>query len=166
MKFHYNVHVISALDFSMWVGVTIDHKCDPSGNFCPNDSDLGQAAIARAKALCPSVFADWKCEEWNGGDRVAETAEEQFLGMDYAEKMAVLKEAAKPLIAALDKTGMGLCVDSRLGQHFRLTAIPRYTTEDGSLPYDLDPDKLIGMALKEELCPQKDIYDITLIQGN
>ena len=167
MKFHYNVHVIASNgnDFSMWVGVTLDHKCDPSDHFCPNDSDLGKAAIARASELCPSVIG-WDCEEWNGGEHVAETAEEQFLGMDYAEKMAVLKEEVKPLIAALDKTGMGLCVDGRLGQHFRLTAIPRYTTEDGSLPYDLDPDKLIGMALKEELCPQTDIYDITLIQGN
>ena len=45
----------------------LDHKCDPSDHFCPNDSDLGKAAIARASELCPSVIG-WDCEEWNGGE--------------------------------------------------------------------------------------------------
>ena len=142
MKFHYNVHVISALDFSMWIGVTLDHKCDPTDHFCPNDSDLGRAAIERAAKLCPSVFADWRCEEWNGGELTPENAEELFLGVDYAEKMAVLKEAVKPLIAALDKTGMQLCVDHR--DEYWLTAIPQCADD---IPAAVDKPKLLDMLI-------------------
>ena len=137
-KYHYNVHVIASNDFSMWVGVTLDHKCDPSDHFCPNGSDLGKAAIARASELCPSVIG-WDCEEWNGGE-VTENPVHEFLGADYESKMAILKAAIKPLIAALDETHMQLAVDHRC--EYWLTAIPC-----GDLPEGMDTGKLLDATI-------------------
>ena len=140
-NFHYNVHVISqtpGLDVTLWVGVTLGHKNDPAENFCPDESDLGRAAIARARELCPAL-KDCTCDEWNGGDRVL-TPEEKFLGADYKEKMAKLKVAIKPFLAALDELNMQLCVDHR--NEYFLTAIPQFD-ESGDLPKDVDSHLLL-----------------------
>ena len=120
-KYHYNVHVIASngYDFSMWVGVTLDHKCDPSDHCCPNGSDLGKAAIARASELCPSVIG-WDCEEWNGGEVYDPVRE--FLGNDYEDKMKGIVAAFEPFMAAMHKANMVLAVDTR--GDYCLTAIP------------------------------------------
>ena len=145
-KYHYNVHVIASNgnDFSMWVGVTLDHKCDPSDHFCPNGSDLGKAAIARASELCPSAIG-WGCEEWNGGEMVAEDPVQQFLGKDYKDKMAILKAAIKPLMDALDETHMQLAVDHR--SEYWLTAIPWRDEYAGGFPEGMDTGKLLDATI-------------------
>ena len=144
-KYHYNVHVIASNgnDFSMWVGVTLDHKCDPSDHFCPNGSDLGKAAIARASELCPSVIG-WDCEEWNGGE-VTENPVQEFLGADYESKMAILKAAIKPLLTALDETHMQLAVDHR--SEYWLTAIPWRDEYAGGFPEGMDTGKLLDATI-------------------
>jgi hypothetical protein len=78
-KFHYYVHVLPKegnLDVTLWVGLTLDHQCNPDGSdvnadsvygtHVPNDSELAQLAIARAKELCP-LLAPFSCfcEEWS-----------------------------------------------------------------------------------------------------
>ena len=144
-KYHYNVHVISKTDdFSMWVGVTLDHKCDPSDHFCPNGSDLGKAAIARASELCSSVIG-WDCEEWNGGEVVPEDPVQRFLGKDYKDKMAILKAAIKPLLTALDQTHMQLAVDHRC--EYWLTAIPWRDEYAGGMPEGMDTGKLLDATI-------------------
>lgn len=145
-KYHYNVHVIASNgnDFSMWVGVTLDHKCDPSDHFCPNGSDLGKAAIARASELCPSVIG-WDCDEWNGGDEVDDDLVQKFLGTDYKSKMAILKAAIKPLMTALDETHMQLAVDHR-GEYY-LTAIPWREEYAGDLPKGMNSGKLLDATI-------------------
>lgn len=138
-KYHYNVHVISKTDdFSMWVGVTIDHKQLPQGNFCLDNSLLGMTAIARARELCPAL-KECFCEEWNGGDEVTDPVH-QFLGEGYTSKMAILKAAIKPLLTALDETHMQLAVDHRC--EYWLTAIPC-----GDLPEGMDTGKLLDATM-------------------
>ena len=138
-KYHYNVHVISKTDdFSMWVGVTIDHKQLPQGDFCLDNSLLGMTAIARARELCPAL-KECFCEEWNGGDEVTDPVQ-KFLGEDYKSKMAILKAAIKPLLTALDQTHMQLAVDHRC--EYWLTAIPC-----GDLPEGMDTGKLLDATM-------------------
>ena len=71
--FHYDVHVRAvpnknkpSLDMSIWVGLTLDHKCDPDSSICDPDSELGVYAISRARELCP-ILRDYgcMCEEWS-----------------------------------------------------------------------------------------------------
>ena len=139
-KYHYNVHVISKTDdFSMWVGVTIDHKQLPQGDLCLDNSLLGMTAIARARELCPSL-KECFCEEWNGGDEVEDDPVQKFLGEDYKNKMAILKAAIKPLLTALDQTHMQLAVDHRC--EYWLTAIPC-----GDLPEGMDTGKLLDATM-------------------
>lgn len=138
-KYHYNVHVISKSDdFSMWVGVTLDHKQLPQGNFCLDNSLLGMTAIARARELCPAL-KECFCEEWNGGNEVSDPVQ-RFLGEDYTNKMAILKAAIKPLLTALDQTHMQLAVDHRC--EYWLTAIPC-----GDLPEGMDTGKLLDATM-------------------
>lgn len=139
-KYHYNVHVISKTDdFSMWVGVTIDHKQLPQGDLCLDNSLLGMTAIARARELCPAL-KECFCEEWNGGDEVEDDPVQKFLGADYTTKMAILKAAIKPLLTALDQTHMQLAVDHRC--EYWLTAIPC-----GDLPEGMDTGKLLDATI-------------------
>ena len=139
-KYHYNVHVISKTDdFSMWVGVTIDHKQLPQGDLCLDNSLLGMTAIARARELCPAL-KECFCEEWNGGDEVEDDPVQKFLGADYTTKMAILKAAIKPLLTALDQTHMQLAVDHRC--EYWLTAIPC-----GDLPAGMDTGKLLDATI-------------------
>ena len=139
-KYHYNVHVISKTDdFSMWVGVTIDHKQLPQGDLCLDNSLLGMTAIARARELCPAL-KECFCEEWNGGDEVEDDPVQKFLGADYTTKMAILKAAIKPLLTALDQTHMHLAVDHRC--EYWLTAIPC-----GDLPEGMDTGKLLDATI-------------------
>lgn len=144
-KYHYNVHVISKTDdFSMWVGVTVDHKCDPISNLCPNNTEIGTAALARARELCPSL-KECFCEEWNGGDEVVDDPVQKFLGADYKDKMAILKAAIKPLMTALDQTHMQLAVDHRC--EYWLTAIPWDIESTGDLPEGIDTGKLLDATI-------------------
>ena len=143
-KYHYNVHIISKTDdFSLWVGVTIDHKQLPQGDFCLDNSLLGMTAIARARELCPSL-KECFCEEWNGGDEVTDPVQ-KFLGEDYKSKMAILKAAIKPLIAALDETHMQLAVDHR--SEYWLTAIPWRDEYAGGFPEGMDTGKLLDATI-------------------
>lgn len=120
-KYHYNVHVISKTDdFSMWVGVTIDHKQLPQGDLCLDNSLLGMTAIARARELCPSL-KECFCEEWNGGDEVIDPVR-KFLGDDYEDKMRGIVAVFEPFMAAMHKANMVLAVDTR--GDYCLTAIP------------------------------------------
>lgn len=120
-KYHYNVHVISkADDFSMWVGVTLDHKQLPQGDLCLDNSLLGMTAIARARELCPSL-KECFCEEWNGGDEVIDPVR-KFLGDDYEDKMRGIVAVFEPFMAAMHKANMVLAVDTR--GDYCLTAIP------------------------------------------
>ena len=64
----------------------------------------------------------------------------EFLGADYESKMAILKAAIKPLIAALDETHMQLAVDHRC--EYWLTAIPC-----GDLPEGMDTGKLLDATI-------------------
>ena len=64
----------------------------------------------------------------------------EFLGADYESKMAILKAAIKPLIAALDETHMQLVVDHRC--EYWLTAIPC-----GDLPEGMDTGKLLDATI-------------------
>lgn len=138
-KYHYNVHVISKSDdFSMWVGVTLDHKQAVEGDMLLDNSFLGRAAIARARELCPSLNECF-CEEWNGGDEVTDPVHE-FLGDDYKSKMAIIQAAIKPLLTALDATHMQLAVDYRC--EYYLTAIPM-----GDLPEGIDTGKLLDATI-------------------
>lgn len=144
-KYHYNVHVISKTDdFSMWVGVTVDHKCDPISNLCPNNTEIGTAALARARELCPSL-KECFCEEWNGGNEVVDDSVQKFLGADYKDKMAILKAAIKPLLTALDQTHMQLAVDHRC--EYWLTAIPWREEYTGDLPEGIDTGKLLDATM-------------------
>lgn len=120
-KYHYNVHVISkADDFSMWVGVTLDHKQLPQGDLCLDNSLLGMTAITRARELCPSL-KECFCEEWNGGDEVIDPVR-KFLGDDYEDKMRGIVAVFEPFMAAMHKANMVLAVDTR--GDYCLTAIP------------------------------------------
>jgi hypothetical protein len=144
-KYHYNVHVISkADDFSMWVGVTIDHKQLPQGDLCLDNSLLGMTAIARARELCPAL-KECFCEEWNGGDEVEDDPVQKFLGADYTSKMAILKAAIKPLLTALDQTHMQLAVDHRC--EYWLTAIPWREEYAGGMPEGMDTGKLLDATM-------------------
>lgn len=146
-KYHYNVHVISqtpGLDFTMWVGVTLDSKQLPQGDLCLDNSLLGQTAIARARELCPAL-KECFCEEWNGGDEVEDDPVQKFLGADYKEKMTILKAAIKPLLTALDSTHMQLVVDHR-GEYW-LTAIPWRDELAGEIPADVDKGKLLDATI-------------------
>lgn len=119
-KYHYNVHVIAKdNDFSMWVGVTLDHK-HQQDYLCLDNSLLGQTAIARARELCPSL-KECFCEEWNGGDEVIDPVRE-FLGNDYEEKMRGLVAVFELFMTAMHKANMVLAVDTR--GDYCLTAIP------------------------------------------
>jgi len=134
MKYHYNVKVLSSLDFSMWIGVTIDHKCDPSDHFCPNDSDLGRAAIARASELCPSVNG-WDCEEWNGGDIVRG----QYTHITE-EQRSLAQRLWNEYNITLKEHGMQLHYDIQGGGFFVTSSdlVPCRRWEDGAL----SPDEL------------------------
>lgn len=133
-KYHYNVHVIASNgnDFSMWVGVTIDHKCDPSDHCCPNGSDLGKAAIARASELCPSVIG-WECEEWNGG---------YLVRGEYTRITEEQRSLAQRLWNEYNNTlkehGMRLHYDSQDGGFFVASTdlVPGHSGDDGALSYD------------------------------
>ena len=171
-KYSYDVHVISKtpdVNATLWVTVEFDHSVTPSdnsGNFVDDDSELGKAAIAYAKKLCPAL-TDCFCEEWCYGTPAPaprKTPEEEFLGADYLSKIEVLRSAIKPLLTALDATDMHLCVDHRFGHRFRLTAIPRKLTDDGQIPEDIDPEDLIEMTTP--LCDDDDVYDVVVIDGN
>ena len=143
-KYHYNVHVISKTDdFSIWVGVTLDHLQSVEGDICPSDSLLGRTAIARARELCPSL-KECVCEI---GDKVVEVTDpvQQFLGEDYKNKMAILKAAIKPLLTALDETHMQLAVDHR-GEYW-LTAIPWREEYTGDLPEGMDTGTLLDATI-------------------
>ena len=171
-KYSYDVHVISKtpdVNATLWVTVEFDHSVTPSdnsGNFVDDDSELGKAAIAYAKKLCPAL-TDCFCEDWCYGTPAPaprKTPEEEFLGADYLSKIEVLRSAIKPLLTALDATDMHLCVDHRFGHRFRLTAIPRKLTDDGQIPEDIDPEDLIEMTTP--LCDDDDVYDVVVIDGN
>ena len=147
MPYKYNVHVLSktaGLDVTLWVGVILDHKCDPDSNFCDDNSDLGKAAIARARELCPSL-KDCVCDEWNGGDEVEDDPVQKFLGADYKNKMAILKAAIKSLLTALDQTHMQLAVDHRC--EYWLTAIPWREEYAGGMPEGMDTGKLLDATI-------------------
>lgn len=138
-NYHYNVHVVSMTDdFSIWVGVTLDHLQSVEGVICPSDSLLGRTAIARARELCPSL-KECVCEI---GEKVVEVTDpvQEFLGADYKNKMAILKAAIKPLLTALDQTHMQLAVDHRC--EYWLTAIPC-----GDLPDGMDTGKLLDATI-------------------
>jgi hypothetical protein len=171
-KYSYDVHVISKtpeVNATLWVTVEFDHCVTPtgnSGNFVDDDSELGKAAIAYAKKLCPAL-TDCFCEEWCYGTPAPaprKTPEEAFIGDDYSAKIEVLRSAIKPLLSALDATDMHLCVDHRFGHRFILTAIPRKLTDDGQIPEDIDPEALIEMTTP--LCDDDDVYDVVVMDGN
>ena len=140
-KYHYNVNIIPAKqDFSIWVGVNVANKYDGAeGEFVREGTELWDAAIARARELCPSM-QDCFCENWNGGEMVAEDPVQRFLGKDYKDKMAILKAAIKPLLTALDQTHMQLAVDHRC--EYYLTAIPC-----GDLPEGIDTGNLLDATV-------------------
>ena len=93
----------------------LDHKCDPSDHFCPN------------------------------GSEVTENPVNEFLGADYESKMAILKAAIKPLMAALDETHMQLAVDHR--SEYWLTAIPWRDEYAGGFPEGMDTGKLLDATI-------------------
>lgn len=168
-KYSYDVHVISKtpdVNATLWVTVEFDHCVTPRNNLVDDDSELGKAAIAYAKKLCPAM-TDCFCEEWCLGSPAPaprKTPEEAFIGDDYSTKIEVLRSAIKPLITALDQTEMQLCVDHRFGHRFRLTALPRKLTDDGQIPEDIDPEVLIEMTTL--LCDNETKYDVIVMDGN
>lgn len=121
-KYHYNVNIIPAKqDFSIWVGVIVANKYDGAeGEFVHEDTELWDAAIARARELCPSL-KECFCEEWNGGDEVIDPVR-KFLGDDYEDKMRGIVALFEPFMAAMHKANMVLAVDTR--GDYCLTAIP------------------------------------------
>ncbi len=140
MVYHYNVHIVPAhQDFSVWVGVTVPSKYDgDDGNFVREGSELWNAAIARARELCPSI-QDCFCEEWNGGEPVypyTRISEEQRLlaqrlWNEYNETLA--------------QHGMKLHYDVSNGGFFvASTDLENGTLKDGkgATPDDLDADEL------------------------
>lgn len=114
MLYKYNVHVLSKtdnLDVTLWVGVILDHKCDPEGNICDDNSDLGKAAIARARELCPSL-QDCMCEEWNGGDAVApENSYLPFFPETYKDDIRELANLFRPFANRMVELGYRLALD-------------------------------------------------------
>ena len=69
----------------------------------------------------------------------------EFLGADYESKMAILKAAIKPLMAALDETHMQLAVDHR--SEYWLTAIPWRDEYAGGFPEGMDTGKLLDATI-------------------
>lgn len=120
-KYHYNVNIIPAKqDFSIWVGVVVANKYDgDDGEFVREGSELWDAAIARARELCPSL-KECFCENWNWGEVYDPVRE--FLGNDYEDKMKGIVAAFEPFMAAMHKANMVLAVDVR--GDYCLTAIP------------------------------------------
>jgi hypothetical protein len=113
-KYHYNVHVISqtpGLDFTMWVGVTLDHRVYPEESTCLDGSPLGQAAMARARELCPAL-KECFCEEWNGGEEVSDDHAQKFKMILSYEAVVELEVEAKDAEAAYD-IARGHLLDTR-----------------------------------------------------
>lgn len=136
--YHYNVHVIASNgnDFTMWVGVLMDHKCDPSDHCCPNDSDLGKAAIARASELCPSVIG-WDCEEWNGGDAIAPVKSfKPFFPESYKDDIRELANLFRPFANRMVELGYRLAID--VNWTYNPTILPKtaYCCKPGSYFYE------------------------------
>lgn len=114
MPYKYNVHVLSKtadLDVTLWVGVILDHKCDPESNFCDDNSDLGKAAIARARELCPSL-KDCMCEEWTGGDAIAPVQSfKPFFPESYKDDIRELANLFRPFANRMVELGYRLAID-------------------------------------------------------
>jgi hypothetical protein len=63
----FNVHVVSTtpgINASIWLAVRVPAGNRPVYNFVEEGSVLWEAAIARARELCPSLKSCF-CEEWN-----------------------------------------------------------------------------------------------------
>lgn len=139
MPYKYNVHVLSKtadLDVTLWVGVILDHKCDPESNFCDDNSDLGKAAIARARELCPSL-KDCMCEEWTGGDAIAPVQSfKPFFPESYKDDIRELARLFRPFANRMVELGYRLALD--VHGTYKPTILPKnaYCCKPGSYFYE------------------------------
>lgn len=136
-KYHYNVHVIPTTrgtDATIWVGVTINEKYVSDDNFSyfvTRDSVLWNAAIARARELCPDI-GECVCEEWNGGEPVhsyTRITEEQRL---------LAQRLWNEYNTTLEAHGMRLHYDANDGGFYVASTdlVPGSVGEDGLVPFD------------------------------
>ena len=139
MPYKYHVRVTSsnpAIDVSLWVGIVMQNKCDPTGNICPNDSELGIAAIKRASELCPEQ-AEWTCEDWNR-DKTATppVSTSAFFPDNYEQNVKELASLFKPFAERLAELGYRLVIDE-YGEYFP-TVLPKTAVccTEGSYSYE------------------------------
>lgn len=147
MKYEYYVCVSATTDCdspigTVWVTVRLDTKVE-WGTHSDGQRELETAALNIVGNAIPAIRDHIFVDEAHLNREINTAAD--FLGADYAEKIAKVKAAYAGLRSVLDETDMALCVDTR--GDYMLTAIPR-----GIIPNDVVVGELLDstIALDDE----------------